>query len=168
MEKSFSSLTRNALHVSCNAFHSGFWQNGTPCDLLSIDLLIRLFSHIKTPQQFFFPTERTPPVYRLVFLILAFSGSVFERNLHTIASMISNMSHAYSEITPYVRCIVWIAKVAFGSPCFWLRSVNLLQPDFREWAVYYPLSVWQRCLPAFLCLAVHMGIWRIIWFGPTV
>lgn len=76
-------------------------------------------------------------------------------NLHTIASMISNLSLAYSEITPYVRCIVWIAKVAFRSPPFLALISKFTSARFQRVAVYYP-SVWQRFLPAFYA---SLSIW---------
>lgn len=82
-----------------------------------------------------FCSESTPPLDCLVFLIFGILW-LFIFFLWEICTqwrdMISNLSLAYSEITPYVSCIVWIAKVAFGSPCFWPCAVNILQPDFRE------------------------------------
>lgn len=59
-------------------------------------------------------------------------------NLHTMASTILNLSLASSEITLYCLNLPFC-------PCL----VNFLQPDFQTAAVYDPLSVWQRCLPAF-------------------
>lgn len=41
IQKPFPVSTRKVLHVSCEAFRSGFWESGTPCDLVSTELLIR-------------------------------------------------------------------------------------------------------------------------------
>lgn len=87
-------------------------------------------------------------------------------NLHTISSMISNLSLAHSEITPYVRCIVWIAKVAFGSSPFLALISKFTSARFQRVAVYYPLSVWQRCLPAFYASPSIWGYDAVLGLAP--
>lgn len=117
-------------------FTQAFDKPATPCDLVSVDLLIRVYmSH---------------------------------QNTSAARTNFKSVSLPQNNPRCQMHCVCALPRWHFRSPCFfWPCSVNLLQPDYKE-AVRCPLSVWQRCLPAFLCSTVHMGVWRTIWFSPTI
>lgn len=61
------------------------------------------------------------------------------------------------EITPRVRCIVWMAAMAeFGSHSFLALLCKLTLSRLPSVAVYHQRSVWPRCLPAFYA---SLSIW---------
>lgn len=153
MEKSFSPLTRDALHVSCNAFHSGFWQNGTPCDLVSIDLLITLSSHQNTSTVFPLKEHSRSTVW--YFLFWHSQDRFCGKSAH-------NCKHDFKSVSCLLRnnpicqmhCLdrqggIWI-------PPFLALISKFTSARFQRVAVYYPLPVWQRCLPAFYA---SLSIW---------
>lgn len=74
------------------------------------------------------------------------------------------------EITPRVRCIVWMAAMAeFGSRSFLAPLCKLTLSRLPSVAVYHQRSVWPRCPPAFYAslsiwsFSCLFGLFRIIY-----
>lgn len=112
------------------------------------------FSHIKTPPTIF-PAKEKSPVYCLLFLFLAFPGIIFVKSAH-------NGKHAFKRVccslgnNPICQMHCLDGQGGIWISLFLALFSKFTSARFQRVDVYYPLSVWQRCLPAFYAL---LSIW---------
>lgn len=178
--------TENAPHVSCNASHSGFLTKmAAPlATQIHADVLVWLCAHQNTSN--FYP-HRPPKKKKkrkkkaqlnllFISILLACGDNFPHREIRTQwRAWLSRRLLLAREITPCVRCIVWMAAMAeFGLRSFLAPLCKLTLSRLPSVAVYHQRSVWPRCPPAFYaslsiwCFSCLFGLFRKIYLSKLM